>query len=287
MKKSIFFIASWVISLVAVGQTPQKINYQAVARDASGAILANRSVSIRFTIRDASTSGTSLFQETHSTTTNQFGQFSLAIGGGNLVSGNFSTINWAVNDKFLQVDLDANGGSNFVTMGTSQLLSVPYALHARTVSTGDNWGTQTTQTSNLLSGNGTSASPLTIVPSTQNYRKLITDGSGNVTWSTFGGHSIYKSGAIANAATTWDIIDFSTTQFGQLCSNCNVIIRFYSPVNRTLYVRFPNDPNPVENVYDIAAGRSVIVGVQALNGQIQYYSNTAGQIKYEFMGFYR
>lgn len=286
MKKLIIFLFQ-LSSLSINSQVPQKINYQAVARDASGAIITNRSVSIRFTIRDASTSGTSLFQETHSSTTNQFGQFSLAIGGGTLVSGNFSAINWGVNDKFLQVDLDANGGSNYITMGTSQLLSVPYALHAKTVSTGDNWGSQTTQTSSLLSGNGTTTSPLSIAPASQNYRKLITDGSGNVTWSTFGGHSVNKSGTIANAATSWDILDFSTTQFGQLCSSCNVLIRFYSAVNRTVYVRLPNDLNPVDNVYDIAAGRSVIVGVQALNGQIQYYSNTSGQIKYEFMGFFR
>lgn len=150
------------------------------------------------------------------------------------------------------------------------------------------WGTQVVQTTTLLGGNGTTASPLTIASPSLNYRSLTTNGSGVVSWTVRGGYNVASSGLIANAATIpWDIFDFSTTQYGQNCTNCQVLVRFYSPINRTLHIRFPNDPNPDENVYDIAAGRSVIVAVGALNGQFQYYSNTGGQLKYQFIGFFQ
>lgn len=150
------------------------------------------------------------------------------------------------------------------------------------------WADPTVQTSSLLSGNGSAALPLTIASPDLPNRRLITNGSNVVQWSINGAYLIGKSGGIANVTTTpWEILDFSTTQYGQNCITCKVVIRFYSPIDRTLYIRFPDDPNPVENVYDIPAGRSVTATVSALNAQFQYYSNTGGQLKYEFIGFFQ
>ncbi len=116
-------------------QAPEKVQYQAVVRDASGNILANQNVSLQISILENSASGTLVFQETHAVTTNGFGLINLEIGSGTVVSGNMATINWGGNDHFVQIEMDETGGTNYQLMGTNQLLSVPYALHAKTVET--------------------------------------------------------------------------------------------------------------------------------------------------------
>ncbi len=122
-----FYLLSTV---VIFAQAPQKFNYQAVARNAQGAVLANQSIKIRASILDASANGISQYSETHSITSNSLGLFTLAIGGGNAVSGKFTDITWSSGDKYLKIEMDATGGNNYALMGTSQLLSVPYALNA-------------------------------------------------------------------------------------------------------------------------------------------------------------
>jgi hypothetical protein len=111
-------------------QTPQGIPYQAVARNSGGATINNQSIAIRFTIHDASSTGTVIYQERQTTSTNALGLFSLTIGQGTILSGTFSTINWGTNTKFLQVEFDQSGGTAYVDMGTQQMMSVPYALFA-------------------------------------------------------------------------------------------------------------------------------------------------------------
>jgi len=110
-------------------QAPQGFNYQAVARNSSGEILQNRNIGIRFTIT-SDNGGTLLYQETQTTTTNQFGLFTLNVGKGSSTFGNFSSIQWATINAWLQVEMDPEGGTAYVNMGTSQLLSVPYSLFA-------------------------------------------------------------------------------------------------------------------------------------------------------------
>ncbi len=111
-------------------QTPQSFSYQAVVRDAQGNILQNQSVSFKFSIIENSASGNVVYAETQSATTNNLGLVVLAIGNGNVLQGTFSTIQWGNAPHFFKVELDVNGGSNFVEMGTTQLLSVPYALYS-------------------------------------------------------------------------------------------------------------------------------------------------------------
>ena len=111
-------------------QAPQAIPYQAVARDNAGNLLANQNISLRFGIFPVPAGGTLIYQETHSVTTNAFGFFTVNVGQGTITSGTFSAINWGSGDKFLQVEMDAAGGSNYIDMGRTQMLSVPYALYA-------------------------------------------------------------------------------------------------------------------------------------------------------------
>lgn len=141
--KHVFSIAFLFILNIQLtfAQAPNALNYQAVARDNAGQVLANQSVSIRFSILDGSPAGSTLFSETHAATTNSLGLFTSSIGTGTLVLGNFSSINWGSGgSKWLKVELDPNGGSSYSLLGTSQLLSVPYALYAATSGSGGGTG---------------------------------------------------------------------------------------------------------------------------------------------------
>ena len=131
MKKIFLTLILSVIMFSAIfAQAPQGINYQAVARNSAGGLLSNSSISLRISILDKTATGTSVFTETHSVTTNALGLFTFMIGKGTLVSGDFTKIDWSTNDKFLEVEMDSSGGSSYTVMGTSQLVSVPYALYA-------------------------------------------------------------------------------------------------------------------------------------------------------------
>jgi hypothetical protein len=201
MKKFSLIAAMLLFSLSLLSQVPQAFNYQAVARDASGNILANKPVTFRISIVPGSATGSPVFTETHAKTTNGFGLVELEIGTGTKVLGSFSSIEWAANIYFFKVELDPAGGTSFILMGTSQLLSVPYAQHALTVENdkvddadndpaneiqqlslsgyeltlskggntvllpvekGDDWGDQVVQTNNSLIGDGTSVYPLKV-----------------------------------------------------------------------------------------------------------------------------
>jgi len=121
------------MSIVAMAQSaPEAFKYQAVARDAAGQTIANQSVGFQISILEGSTSGNSVYTETHNALTNNFGLVNLGIGNGTGVTGDFSTIDWGGSSFFLQIEMDASGGTNFQLMGTSQLMSVPYAIHANT-----------------------------------------------------------------------------------------------------------------------------------------------------------
>ena len=104
--------------------------YQAVIRDASGDLLYNQQVSIKTTILSGSAIGTEVYAETHLVGTNGYGVVNLNIGSGTVVSGSYSNIDWSSASHFLKTELDITGGNNFQFMGTSQILSVPYAEYA-------------------------------------------------------------------------------------------------------------------------------------------------------------
>ena len=114
---------------------PQNLNYQAIVRDASGQVLGSTAVSYRFSIIKGTPSGTAVYVEKHGATTSQLGLVTLAIGNGTDKTGDFTSIDWGADKYFLRVEIDASGGTNYVEMGVTQLLSVPYALHAKTAET--------------------------------------------------------------------------------------------------------------------------------------------------------
>ncbi len=115
-------------------QTPQLLNYQGVARNAFGNPIPNRAMTLRLSIRNGNSTGTIVYSETRTVTTNAGGLYTVQIGSPGTIAntGSVSSINWQVGAKYLQVEVDPEAGSNFLDLGTTQLVSVPYALSAGT-----------------------------------------------------------------------------------------------------------------------------------------------------------
>ena len=130
--KKVFLILAVLITASVFAQTPQKMSYQAVIRNANNQLVINQQVGIRFSILSGSITGTAVYVEKQTPTTNNAGTISVEIGGGAPVSGSFSSIDWASGSYYIKTETDPSGGTNYSITGTSQLLSVPYALHAKT-----------------------------------------------------------------------------------------------------------------------------------------------------------
>lgn len=137
MKKLLALFLWGVITNVVTAQAPAFINYQAAIRNSSGAIVSAQSVSVQFSILNT-INGSSQYTERHTATTDAQGMVNLKIGGGSVTSGSWAAISWGAGDKYLKVEVDPSGGSNYSLSGTSQLLSVPFALYANTAGGGTN-----------------------------------------------------------------------------------------------------------------------------------------------------
>ena len=121
-----------MITSVILAQTPEKMSYQAIVRNTDNNLVANSTVGIKILVRQGSTEGASVYEESHNTTTNISGLVTLEIGTGAIITGSFSDISWAQGPYFMETQIDATGGTDYNIIGISQLLSVPYALHAKT-----------------------------------------------------------------------------------------------------------------------------------------------------------
>jgi hypothetical protein len=128
MKRLLFIIVIFCSAFLIKAQVPHGFNYQAVLRNSGGEIIANQSVDVEISIIDENSGGPILYTETHTKTTNSYGLVNLVIGSETPDFGVFEDINWAVNDKYIKVQVDA--GSGLTNMGTFQLLTVPFAMHA-------------------------------------------------------------------------------------------------------------------------------------------------------------
>jgi hypothetical protein len=133
MKRLIFLfaIAFALFSIVKAQTPPNAFNYSAVARNTDGQPIAIKTISIQISILKTSLTGEPKYIENHRVTTDPYGLFNLIIGKGSIQSGSITTIDWSNDNYYVKVGMDINGGNNFLTMGTTQLLSVPYALYAK------------------------------------------------------------------------------------------------------------------------------------------------------------
>jgi len=131
MKNIYTLIPALLFNILRFGQTPEKMTFQAVIRDASNALLSNQNIGMQISILQGSINGNSIYTETHNPVSNNNGLVNLEIGAGTVASGNFSTISWSNGPFFIKTETDPNGGSSYSIIGTSQLMSVPFALHAK------------------------------------------------------------------------------------------------------------------------------------------------------------
>jgi hypothetical protein len=137
MKKNLCIVVALLLTCyfqlsTAFGQSPNGMSYQAVIRDASDNLVTSQTVGMQISILQGTANGTPVYVETQTPTTNANGLVSVEIGAGTLVSGDFSTIDWANGPYFIKTETDPAGGTSYSITGTSQLLSVPYALYAKT-----------------------------------------------------------------------------------------------------------------------------------------------------------
>jgi len=135
MKQVFTILAAVLLTATVWAQSPEKMSYQAVIRNTSDALVTNTQVGMQISILQGSASGTAVYVETQTPTTNTNGLVSFEIGTGTVVSGNFTAIDWSNGPYFIKTETDLAGGTNYTITGTSQLLSVPYALHAKTAET--------------------------------------------------------------------------------------------------------------------------------------------------------
>jgi hypothetical protein len=153
MKKIFVFTVLFLSTGVTLlAQAPQLFNYQGIARSTAGISLVSQPIGVQVIIHDGSPVGTVVYQETQTVTTNSFGLYNLAVGNGTVVSGTFSGIAWGAGNKYMQVQLDPTGGSAYVDAGTSQLLSVPYAVYSNTANNAATAASATTLTGTVPMG---------------------------------------------------------------------------------------------------------------------------------------
>lgn len=128
---SAFSLVAALQSTALYAQAPEKMSYQAVIRNAGNELVVNQNVGMKASVLQGTANGTPVYVETHSTITNDNGLVSVELGTGTVVSGTFANINWGNGTYFLKTETDPTGGTSYTITGTSQLISVPYALHAK------------------------------------------------------------------------------------------------------------------------------------------------------------
>ena len=169
MKKKTTLIITMVFCAVTLfAQAPEKLNYQAVVRNAGNALVTNTQVSVRMSILQGSTSGSAVYVETQTATTNANGLMTVEIGGGNAQQGVFADINWANGPYFLKTETDPSGGSNYSVTSTQQLLSVPYALYAK-------------EAGNSFSGDYNDLANTPVIPTVPTNVSAFTNDAGYIT----------------------------------------------------------------------------------------------------------
>ena len=216
MKKQYFtFLAALFIAVSVFGQSPEKISYQAVVRDATNAIVANQAVGMRISVLQGGTlqnPGTVVYSETQTPTTNANGLLSIYIGAGTALTANFSNINWSSGPYFIKIEIDPKGNADYTSNGITQLASVPYALYAKTAAADALTGTalNTTVVGSSLTSVGT-LTGLTVTGTAETGLIKITGGTpavGNVLTSDADGLASWQVAA-ANVREIAD--EFSAT----------------------------------------------------------------------------
>lgn len=132
MRNFYTFLVAIMTTVVTFAQAPEKMSYQAIVRDSGDNLVSNQTVGMQISILQTTATGTAVYVETQTPMTNVNGLVTLEIATGTVVSGDFANIDWSADNYFIKTETDPTGGTNYTITGTSQLLSVPYAMYAKT-----------------------------------------------------------------------------------------------------------------------------------------------------------
>lgn len=263
--KKLLLLSALFISFLTFAQVPQGISYQAIALNGSGTPVVSSNVRVKLSILDVSATGTVLYSETQLKTTNPNGLFNLTIGQGTVVSGVFNTINWGTNSKFLKVEMDAAGGTTYALVGTTQLLSVPYALAADSLVTSAGEGIT------LVSPNGT---PYT----------LSVNNSGQLSLPTSG-----TTGTIPNQLYLYGTFNsFNPTTALQFANQSgNEVFYGYKYLTSGAQLKFLPENNASAAVYGVNASNDLLIGGSAYTvSSTGFYMMTISHVPGEPMNLY-
>lgn len=278
--KNIFTLTLLLLSSILFSQVPQGISYQAIALNSSGNPVANATVTTRLSVLNLTATGAVLYAETHSKTTNAQGLYNLVIGQGSVVSGVFNTINWGNSAKFLKVELDINGGSNYALVGTTQLLTVPYAFTASQLVTLPGQGIT------LVSPNGT---PFQVAVNNNGELSLPTSNNSSTTPT-----QLYLYGTFNNynAATAIQFGNFFSEFLGYKYFTAGTQFKFLGAQNESVVYGVSNNSNfgqlvlngpaytiPSTGFYKITLNQSNYFEINSINVELNqnYTVNTTMQ----------
>ena len=284
MQKIYSIIVGLFMVTCVFAQTPNKMSYQAIIRNTSNALVGNSAVGMRISILQTSASGTAVYVETQTPTTNANGLASIEIGGGTVVSGNFSTINWANGPYFIKTETDPTGGNNYTITGTSQLLSVPYALYAANAGTSSGGGNFTHYIGEVFGGgvifhlwkDAQGAEHGLIVDKT--------DLSTAQSWS-----NIYTTLIGPTAQSSWDGLSNSNAIVGEAGHTSSAAALCLNSTNggqSDWYLPSIQELNMLwNNNYTVARSLTQISGTTQLS-QASYWSSTEGNYDAWFFNFF-
>jgi uncharacterized protein (TIGR02145 family) len=131
MKKTSLLILGLILSAITFAQAPNKMSFQTVVRNSQGKLVLNKSIGVRLSILQSTSTGTAVYVETHTKSSNANGLLTLEVGSGSVATGTFATIDWSQGPYFLQTEMDVNGGANYTISGVTEFVSVPYAMNSK------------------------------------------------------------------------------------------------------------------------------------------------------------
>lgn len=208
MRKLYFIVLLAMIFQTGWAQTPQAFKYQAVVRNSTGQVWANKLVNLKVSLLLNDPFGSTVYSETHQKATNEFGLININVGEGTVEQGTFNNIDWGAGTYYVKTEVDLNGGNNFEFIGTTQLLSVPYALYAEKSanSINDNDGDPANELQNLsISGHNLSISQGNTITLPDNVDDADADPTNEIQNLSITGHSLTISDG--NTITLPDNVD--------------------------------------------------------------------------------
>ena len=269
MRKLFTILVAVLLTATVWAQSPNKMSYQAVIRNSSDALVTNTQIGLEVNIRQGTTSGTVVYTETQTPTTNANGLVSIEIGGG---SG-FNTIDWANGPYFIETKTDPAGGTNYTITGTSQLLSVPYALYAANAGTATGGGNFTHYIGEEYGGGVIFHLWKDNAGVEHGLIVALTDQSGSQAWS-----DVISTEIGASAQSSWNGLSNSNAivgQAGHTSSAAKLCLDLVSGGQSDWYLPSIQELNMLwNNYYTVTRALSQISGATQLSNSWYYWSSS-------------